>query len=153
VKFARQLAAATLLVAIVVGIGLAWNHFAASTLIGNLPGLGKQVVLHRPGSGGGHFVGTRPGKGRNTPVIVLAPGEHPPKHLTGHPVIIYAKPMDLGLGSMFDPVNLPVLRHTLVIETGVIAAVVILDVARRRLRRARRNRLDSAESRGAVSRT
>jgi hypothetical protein len=35
-------------------------------------------------------------------------------------------------------VNLPVLRHTVVIEGGVIAAVVIIDVGRRRARRARR---------------
>ena len=43
--------------------------------------------------------------------------------------------MSLGLNSMFQAVNLPVLRHTVEIEVGVIAAVVILDIARRRLRR------------------
>jgi hypothetical protein len=36
---------------------------------------------------------------------------------------------------MFDPVNLPILRHTVVIEAGVIAVVVVLDVLRRRSRR------------------
>ena len=55
--------------------------------------------------------------------------------------------MDLGLTSMFDPVNLPYLRHTVVIEAGAGAAVVILDVIRRRWRRARRQAPDYAESR------
>jgi hypothetical protein len=46
--------------------------------------------------------------------------------------------MDLGLTSMFDSVNLPDLRHTVVIEAGAAAAVVLIDVIRRRWRRARR---------------
>ena len=46
--------------------------------------------------------------------------------------------MNLGLGSMLNPVNLPYLRHTVVIEAGVIAVVVIIDVNRRIWRRARR---------------
>ena len=46
--------------------------------------------------------------------------------------------MDLGLTSMFDPVNLPYLRHTVVIEAGAAAAVVIIDLIRRRWRRAQR---------------
>lgn len=41
---------------------------------------------------------------------------------------------------MFQLVNLPVLRTTVGIEVGVIAAVVIIDVARRKLRRAGRGR-------------
>jgi hypothetical protein len=53
------------------------------------------------------------------------------------PVIIDLR-MDLGLTSMFDPVNLPSLRHAVVIEAGVGAAVVIIDSVRRRWRRARR---------------
>ena len=52
--------------------------------------------------------------------------------------IIHAQPMDLGLTSMFDAVNLPSLRHTVVIEAGAAAAVVIIDLIRRRWRRARR---------------
>jgi hypothetical protein len=50
--------------------------------------------------------------------------------------------MDLGLTSMFDPVNLPSLRHAVVIEAGVAAAVVIIDAGRRRWRR-RARRADS----------
>ncbi len=48
--------------------------------------------------------------------------------------------MNLGLDSMFQAVNLPVLRNAVEIEVGVIAAVVILDIARRRLRRFLRTR-------------
>jgi hypothetical protein len=38
VRFLRHLAAACLVVAVVVVLGLAWNHFAARTLVGTLPG-------------------------------------------------------------------------------------------------------------------
>jgi hypothetical protein len=41
--------------------------------------------------------------------------------------------MDLGLGSMLNPANLPDLRHTVVIETVMMAGVVILDIARRKV--------------------
>jgi hypothetical protein len=41
---------------------------------------------------------------------------------------------------MFQAVNLPVLRDTVEIEAGVIAAVVILEIGQRRWRRARRAR-------------
>ena len=46
----------------------------------------------------------------------------------------------LGLTSMFQAVNLPVLRDPVEIEAGVIAAVVILEIGQRRWRRARRAR-------------
>ncbi|HEY1620738.1 MAG TPA: hypothetical protein VGG25_24155 [Streptosporangiaceae bacterium] len=45
-----------------------------------------------------------------------------------------------GLTSMFDPANWPDLRHTVVIETALLAAVIIIDVIRRRMRRADRTR-------------
>ena len=66
------------------------------------------------------------------------PAEPVPARAHG-PVNIDLRPMDLGLNSMLDPVNLPSLRHTLVIEAGAAAAVVIIDVIRRRWRRARRS--------------
>jgi hypothetical protein len=47
--------------------------------------------------------------------------------------------MNLGLGSMFQPVNLAVLRHTVVIEVVVIALVVMADVSRRLWRQERRH--------------
>jgi hypothetical protein len=49
-------------------------------------------------------------------------------------------PENLGLTSMFQAVNLPVLRDTVEIEAGVIAAVVLLEIVHRRVRRARRAR-------------
>ena len=51
--------------------------------------------------------------------------------------VIHVEPMDLGLTSMFDSVNLPSLRHTVVIEVAAAAAVVLIDLIRRRWRRAR----------------
>jgi hypothetical protein len=111
VKFLRHLAATALVVAVVVVLGLAWNHFAASTLVGSVPSPLQREINH-----------SQP-RGR---VPVPVPG------------VIRNGGLNLGLTSMLDPVNLPVLRHTVVIEAGVIAAVVIIDVGRRRARRARR---------------
>jgi hypothetical protein len=111
VKFLRHLAAVTLIVAAVVVLGLAWNHFAASALIGSLADVHEQAVPSQQAKG-------------------------PP----GPRAIRPAGTMDLGLSSMFNPVNLPDLRHTVVIEAGVIAAVVIIDAERRRSRRATRAR-------------
>jgi hypothetical protein len=42
------------------------------------------------------------------------------------------------LGDLLEPVNLAVLRHTAFLEAAVIAAVVLLDMGYRRLRRGRR---------------
>ncbi len=118
-RFLRQLAAVLLVVAAVVLLAMAWNHLAGGTL-----GAARHYArLMVPGQHGwsalaaGHVV--RPG------------GPH-------GPVIAGPRPMDLGLTSMFDPVNLPSLRHAVVIEAGVGAAVVIIDFVRRRWRRARR---------------
>jgi hypothetical protein len=47
--------------------------------------------------------------------------------------------MDLGLASMFDPVNLPVLRQTVIIEAAAAAGVVVIEITHRRWRRARRS--------------
>jgi hypothetical protein len=102
VKFVRHLTAATLVVAAVVVLGLAWNHFAASTLIGGIQGSFRQEII------------------------------------TSGPKNVRVGTINLGLSSMLDPVNLPYLRHTVVIEAGVMAAVVIIDAERRRSRRARR---------------
>ena len=110
-RFLRHLGAVVLVVAVVVVLGLAWNHFASSTLVGSVPSpLQREIIESQP-------------HGR---VPVKGPG------------MIRTGGLNLGLNSMLDPVNLPVLRHTVVIEGGVIAAVVIIDVGRRRARRARR---------------
>jgi hypothetical protein len=122
VKFLRHLGAVTLVVAVVVVLGLAWNHFGASTLAGGLEASFKQAP---PGSRPPGAVVLRPGAG--------AVGPH------GAPVI-RSGPMNLGLSSMLDPVNLAVLRHTVVIEGVVIAIVVMIDVSRRLWRQDRRAR-------------
>jgi hypothetical protein len=111
-RFLRHLAAATLVVAVVVVLGLAWNHFASGTLASGLRGPERREEV-LPG---------RPGGGARGPVVIRTGG------------------MNLGLGSMLDPVNLPVLRHTVEIEAGLVAAVVIIDIGRRRSRRAWRAR-------------
>jgi len=95
------MAAVTLVVAVVVVIGLAWNHFAASTVSSGLRVPNRLEVVPRPRA-------------------------------------VRLRTMNLGLSSMLSPANLPSLRHTVVIEAGVIAAVVIIDVNRRISRRVRR---------------
>ena len=120
-RFLRHLAAVLLLVAAVVLLAMAWNHFAGGTLGAARPGRDVRVLV--PGQHGGR---------------TLAVGHAVPPGGRHGPVIVRSGPMDLGLTSMFDPVNLPSLRHAVVIEAGVGAAVVIIDFLRRRWRRARR---------------
>jgi hypothetical protein len=144
-KFSRHLAAVMLLVAVITVLGLAWNHWAPATLIGN-PFDGRQL----PGL---HLSGPPPGH--------LLPGQRP-----GHPVVIQRrsagngpKAIDLngkrarfisnqgGAGAfsgLLEFGGLRILRHTVVIETALIAAVVIIDLARRRARRANRRAALSA---------
>jgi hypothetical protein len=117
VRFLRHLAAVVLLVAAIVLLALAWNHIAGGTVGAVRQSRAARIVTVRPRAGAAAR-GTRPGQ---------APGS----------VIISSQPMDLGLNSMLDPANLPSLRHTVVIEAGAAAAVVIIDVIRRRWRRAR----------------
>ena len=84
------------------------------------------------------------------PVISLRSGRvvaRPGTRANG-PVIIDLRGMDLGLTSMFDPVNLPSLRHTVVIEAGAAAAVVLIDLIRRRWRRRARRGLAAVSGRG-----
>ena len=123
-KFLRHLAAVMLVVAVVVVAGLAWEHFGASTLAGGFRGPVK--VVNVPG---GLLKGLPPGT-----AVAVRPGPHGPV------VVRDSGGMSLGLDSMFQAVNLPVLRNAVEIEAGVIAAVVILDIARRRLRRFLRTR-------------
>jgi hypothetical protein len=66
-------------------------------------------------------------------VTLLVPGVRIPAGLR-----LDIGPENLGLDSMFQAVNLPVLRDTVVIEAGAIAAVVILEIGHRKWRRARR---------------
>lgn len=123
-RFLRHLAVVLLVVAAVVLLALAWNHVEGGTQGAVRQGHDERILVIGPHAGpqagpakAAH--GIRPGHGRG-------------------PVIIDLRPMDLGLTSMFDSVNLPDLRHTVVIEAGAAAAVVLIDVIRRRWRRARR---------------
>ena len=117
-RFLRHLAAVLLVVAAVVLFALGWNHVAGGTVGAVRQGHDARIVMVRPRADAAAR-GTRPGQAHG-------------------PVIIQSQPMDLGLNSMIDPANLPSLRHTVVIEAGAAAAVVIIDVIRRRWRRARR---------------
>ena len=119
-RFLRQLAAAALVVAVVVAGGLAWGHIDAGPLPGGGPGgvavfVRGQAVKEVP-------AGARPGRGHPPPGVRIGDGGGE----------------NLGLTSMFQAVNLPVLRDTVAIEAGVIAAVVIIETGHRRWRRARR---------------
>jgi hypothetical protein len=131
VRFLRHLGAVTLVVAVVVVLGLAWNHFGSSTLIGGL-----QASFNKQAS-----VSGRPPGAVVLPAGAKAGGPHGGRAAGPHgAVIIRSGPMNLGLNSMLDPVNLAVLRHTVVIEAVVIAIVVMIDVSRRLWRQERRAR-------------
>ncbi len=131
-RFLRHLVAACLVVAVVVVLGLAWSHFAASTLVSSQQGPRQELVPgFQPGAGPGGPAGGRPHRGVALPHGIRPGGPH-------GPAVIRFGTFDLGLSSMLQPVNWPYLRHTVVIEAAVMAAVVIIDVSRRRARRASR---------------
>ena len=119
-RFLQHLAAVLLVVTAVVLLAMGWNRLAGGTL--GVTRDGRAVPVLVPGQHGGSHLGAG---------HVVRPGLH-------GTVIVRVRPMDFGLTSMFDPVNLPSLRHTVLIEAGVGAAVVIIDFLRRRWRRARR---------------
>jgi hypothetical protein len=121
VKFLRQFAAVAAVVAVVVLGGLAWNHFAPS-LPGEGPAAGGRALVVR-----GHIVkGVRP-SGKLPPGVTAVSRGNIRSGIPG-----------LMLGDLLEPANLAVLRQTAFLEAAVIAAVVILDMGYRRLRRARR---------------
>jgi len=137
-RFLRHLGAAAAVVAIVVVLGLAWAHFGSQTLAPGPQTRFQQEIVTGPG-------GKLPpglaaaGQGGNPRLGVFRVGPN-------GPALADPRPFDLGLGSMFNPVNLPYLRHTVVIEVGVIAAVVVVDVLRRRSHRAWRAQQRAAET-------
>ena len=118
-RFLRHLAAVLVLVAVVVLLAMAWNHAAGGGLASG-PLHGRGVRMRVPA---GQLT-----KGPNGSVVIRLRGAHGLR-------VFHARPMDLGLTSMFDSVNLPSLRRTVVIEAGAAAAVVLIDVIRRRWRR------------------
>lgn len=108
-KFFRRLAAVLVVVAAVVVLGVAWEHSSEAGWIA-APRLDARQILPGPPAG-------------------PAPGR-------------VAGPASGGVaaegGAGFDPSNAGNLARTAEIEAGVVAAVVALDAARRRWRRARR---------------
>jgi hypothetical protein len=125
VRFARHLAAALLVVAVVVALGVLWEHSSAASWLG-VSSRGPGNFSSRPGIAvpiGSKF------RLPHSVRVTIRPGAR-----------VDIRPMQLGLGSMLDSANLPSLIHTVYIEVAVIFAVVVLDAARRRWRRARRAR-------------
>jgi len=120
-RFLRHLAAVLLVVAAAVLLAMAWNHVAGGTMGAVRRGPDARFLV--PSQHGGSALAAG---------HVVRPGG--PHGL----VIVRSGAMDLGLTSMLNPANLPSLRHAVVIEAGVGAAVVIIDFIRRRWRRARR---------------
>ena len=134
-KFLRHLGAATAVVALVVLAGLAWNHFWPSTLVGQLPTGDPQIF-----SRGVHIVpgvrlaGPRSGRGHlpSGPRIVKLPG--------GRGFGIENEPGVSAFYGLLKAVNARVLEDTAKVEAEFIAAVVIIDMIRRRLRQHHRAR-------------
>ena len=118
-RFLRQQAAVTAIVAVVVLVGLAWHHFAPDSFGGQGgPGPHRFVVRGQ--------AATAVHRGVKVPAGVELNGGG----LSGIPSI--------QLGDLLEPVNLAVLWNTAWIEAAVIAAVVIADAGIRKRRRARR---------------
>ncbi len=123
-KIARHFAAAVLVVAVVVLIGLAWKRFAP-ILPSEIPA-GPEFAVHgHTGKGLPHGGGPPPGAGQ-APAGVR---EIMRTNGSGIPVLA---------GDLLKPVNLVVLRNNAFIGAAVITAVVIADASYRKLRRARR---------------
>ena len=133
VKFLRQFAAAVVVVAVVVLIGLAWNHLAP-TLAGESPA-GHAFVVR------GQMIKRLPPGVKPSPGGKLPPGAKPPPPGTRGIRLNNGSGIPrLLLGDLLTPVNLVALRNNALLEAVVIAAAVIIDVGYRRLRRARRAR-------------
>jgi hypothetical protein len=115
VKFLRQLAAVLLTVAVVVALGLAWEHSSEAHWIA-APQSPGQMVIRGQVNGAPH----------GAVILHGGPGGQ----------VVYRS----GGGAQFAPSNIRNLGRTGEIEAGVIAAVVVLDVVRRSRRRARRAR-------------
>ncbi len=113
--------------------GLAWNRLHPSLPGEGLAASGPALVVR------GHIVKGVLSSGKLRPgVRVLPGGKLPPgvvADIRGNGRSGIPGPM---LGGLLEPVNLVVLRHTAFLEAAVIAAVVILDMGYRRLRRTRR---------------
>jgi hypothetical protein len=130
-RFLRHFAAVLAVVAVVVLAGVAWNHFWPGTLIGREATGGPRVFAR--GVPGLHLKGPPPGR------LPAHPGHV--AYLIGHGGHIVRLNSGPGVSAFYGLLKIPnleVLRHTAYIEAVVIAAVIVADAARRRIRRARR---------------
>ena len=117
-KFVRQFGAVLLVVAAVTALGVAWEHSSAADWITpsgsrtatKLPGHGRVVA------GGGN--------------IRLPPGAHPPPGAPQGPANANAVQLNLS--------DLGNLTRTTEIVVAAMAGVIVLEIARRRVWRARR---------------
>ena len=129
-KFARHFAAALLAVAVVVALGVAWEHSSAARVIA-------------PSVPGG------PGPGSRQLVKRLPPSHGNVRVIKGHGGlrVIDLNPESGGL----DLADLQDLTHTAVLEAAIAAVVVALSLVRRSRRRARvRARLRTADQAAAA---
>jgi hypothetical protein len=126
-RFLRHLAAVTLLVAVITALGLAWNHWAPATLIGSEPAPGPGFHLVAP-----------PGKKPSGVIVRVTPGGTKPEVIDRHGQGVIGRSGVGAFSGLLEAGGLRILRHTVVIETALIAAIVIIDLVRRRARRARR---------------
>jgi hypothetical protein len=127
VRFWRHLAVVAVVVAAVVAVGVAWEHSSEADWI-TPPG--------PPGAA--RVAGFPPGQGevvRLAPGTSLPPGVHLP---AGVQVVRTQAGGENGAG--LDLSDVADLTRTVEIMAAVMAGVVVLDVARRRLRRLRRLR-------------
>ena len=128
-KFVRQFGAVLLVVAAVTALGVAWEHSSAADWI-TPPG--------------GRTVAELPGHGRvfrDGGIIKLPPGAHPPPGVRDHVGHVDIDAVQLDLSDIGN------LTSTAEIVAGAMAGVIVLEIARRRLWRARRAaRLASART-------
>ena len=120
-KFVRQFGAVLLVVAAVTAVGVAWEHSSAADWI-TPPGgsTAARVPDHGRVVGGGV-------------IIRLPPGAHPPPGTVRDQVIrVDANAAQLDLSDLGN------LASTAEIVAGAMAGVIVLEIARRRVWRARR---------------
>jgi hypothetical protein len=121
-KFWRHLVVVAFAVAVVVVLGVVWEHSSAAGWITPPP---------PPGAGG-----PPPGK----KLISVPRGQHlpPGAHLPAGAKVVYVRAAGSERGMWFDLSDVGNLTNTAEIVAAVMAWVIVLDIARRRWRRARR---------------
>jgi hypothetical protein len=135
VTFARHLSVVLVLVAAVAGLGLAWSHSGAAGLVAPPPPGGAASLRQYPA----RFVRGHPGE-----VIAGRAGQHPPsgglrrrrpgRKLPGGQDVVIVR----SDGAPPDLTDLGSLGGTVKVMAEFAAAVVVLDLIRRRWRRHRR---------------